>query len=156
MKKTIMIVIGSLLTLTLACNFIGRGDQSQHQGSNNQFLDSQNETLQTGQGSAALPLATPAAQSPAAGICAEFDGPWVTITVRPDIPDPRCALIRPEQMLEVVNQREETLSIRIGYLEVELAPGESHKFEVPFGDYLAPGVHVIQVQPCCGAELVLP
>ena len=102
-----------------------------------------------------LDLATSVADSPAAGICAEFDTETVTVTIYPDIPDPRCSLIQPEQKLEVVNAREETLLVSIGRLETELGPGESYLFDQPFGEYLAPGVHQIMVQPCCGAELWL-
>jgi len=122
-----------------------------------------NEPLQDQQPSESMPaenvdlqtLATPVADRPAAGICAEFEGERVTVTVFPDIPDPRCSLIRPEQVLEVVNAREETLVVTIGAFQAELPPGESHLFERPFGEYLAPGVHRIEVQPCCGAELWL-
>ena len=100
-------------------------------------------------------LATPVADSPAAGICAEFDGKVVTVTIHPDIPDPRCGLIQPDQKLEVVNAREETLLVAIGHLEAEIAAGERHLFDLEFGEYLAPGVHRVEVQPCCGAELWL-
>jgi hypothetical protein len=100
-------------------------------------------------------LATPVSDSPAAGICAEFEGKVVTVTIRPDIPDPRCSLIQPDQILEVVNSREETLLVSIGQLEAELSPGESYLFDLAFGEYLAPGVHRVEVQPCCGAELWL-
>lgn len=79
----------------------------------------------------------------------------MTITINPDMPDPRCSKITADQMLEVINNRAETVLVKLGHLEATLAPGESHKFELPFGDYLAPGVHRIEVQPCCGAELVL-
>ena len=40
------------------------------------------------------PLATPYAQEPAAGICASFEGEMVTVSLNPDIPDPRCAKVR--------------------------------------------------------------
>jgi hypothetical protein len=99
-------------------------------------------------------LATPVADSPAAGICATFEGEWVTVTIHPDIPEPRCAVIKPEQMLEVVNDRGETLTVAIGQMQAELAPDESVRFEQPFGEYLLPGVHRLDVRPCCGAELV--
>jgi hypothetical protein len=101
-------------------------------------------------------LATPAAQSPAAGICAEFDGENVTITINPDIPDPRCVSIRPDQKLMVVNHRGEPIQVRIGNFEVSLPNGGEQFFDLPFGQYLAPGVHQMLVTPCCGAELVLP
>jgi hypothetical protein len=102
-----------------------------------------------------FPHATPVAESPAAGICATSEGMQVTITIYPDIPDPRCSLIRPEQILKVVNAREDPLLVSIGQMEAEIAPGSSYLFDLPFGKYLAPGVHRIEVQPCCGAELWL-
>lgn len=113
------------------------------------------DTRNTASEKDAHPLATPVAESPAAGICGGFEGQWVTITINPDIPDPRCSFIRPGQMLEVVNHRDETLTVSIGQFEVEIPSGENHKFELAFGEYLMPGVHQLSVQPCCGAELVL-
>ena len=100
-------------------------------------------------------LATPAAMQPAAGICAEVEGELVTMTINPDIPDPRCITIRPEQKLTVVNHRTETLRVRIGLFETTILPEGQHLFDLPFGDYLAPGVHFVDVFPCCGGELVL-
>ncbi len=107
------------------------------------------------QAATTLILSTPAADSPASGICAEFDGEKVTITIHPDIPDPRCTIIRPEQILEVVNQRGEDITVRIGHHQAEAVHGESVVFDQPLGKYLAPGVHLIEVLPCCGAELWL-
>jgi len=100
-------------------------------------------------------LATPAADSPAAGICGEFTGELVTITINPDIPDPRCARVMPAQRLVVVNQRGEDIVVRLGQFEVSIPPGNQQLFDLPFGEYLAPGVHQIIVSPCCGAELLL-
>lgn len=100
-------------------------------------------------------LATPIAESPAAGICAEHEGSLVTVTIFPDIPDPRCSLVRPKQQLRVINMRSETLQVSFAGLEAEIAPGEEHVFEEPFGALLMPGVHRFDVSPCCGAELVL-
>ena len=102
-----------------------------------------------------LPLATPVADSPAAGICPETEGEIVTVTIQSDIPDPRCSMAAPDQMLEVVNERDVTVFVTIGELEAQIAPGESYLFERIFRDYLAPGVHRIEVEPCCGAELWL-
>lgn len=113
------------------------------------------DTRNTASEKGAQPLATPKSDTPAAGICGGFEGQWVTIAINPDIPDPRCSLILPDQMLEVINHREETLTVSIGHLSAEIPPGGSHRFELPFGEYLLPGVHAISVQPCCGAELVL-
>lgn len=102
-----------------------------------------------------LPLATPYAQEPAAGICASFEGEMVTISINPDIPDPRCSKVRADQKLTVINQTQNTLQVSIGSFNVSLEPGAKTIIDTPFGDYLAPGVHQLQVSPCCGAELWL-
>jgi hypothetical protein len=100
-------------------------------------------------------LATPVSQEPAAGICGSFEGEWVVITIYPDIADPRCTIITPNQMLKVVNQRQETIQVSIANMEATIEPGGEHTFDTPFGQYLAPGVHLIEVKPCCGASLWL-
>ncbi len=112
-------------------------------------------TLEPAPASASPILATPAAQSPAAGICAEFEGETITVTINPDIPDPRCVSIRPDQKLVVVNHRGEPIQVKIGHFEASLPNGGEQFFDLPFGQYLAPGVHQMLVSPCCGAELVL-
>jgi hypothetical protein len=99
--------------------------------------------------------ATPVAQSPAAGICGAWEEDEVTFTILPDIPDPRCGEVRPGQTLTVVNQREEVIRARIGLFTAEIAPGKEHVFDVPLGEYLMPGVHVVEISPCCSLELVL-
>ncbi len=104
---------------------------------------------------AAPPLATAYAQEPAAGICASFEGSEVTVIINPDLPDPRCAKVRADQKLTVVNQTDTTLEISIGKFSTSLEPGARYIIETPFGEYLAPGVHQLQVSPCCGAELWL-
>ncbi len=103
----------------------------------------------------AILLATPYAQQPAAGICASFDGTIVTITINSDIPDPRCAKVKPDQTMKVINNTQNQLQITIGKFAASLKPGEQTTFDTPFGEYLAPGVHQLQVSPCCGAELWL-
>jgi len=100
-------------------------------------------------------LATPYAQSPAAGICASFDVDTVVVSIYPDIPDPRCIKVREDQRLSVVNRTQNTLEISLGIYEASLASGAETTFDAPFGMYLAPGVHLIQVSPCCSPELVL-
>lgn len=102
-----------------------------------------------------LTLATPYAQLPAAGICASFDGEVVTITLDIDMPAPRCAKVRPDQTLSVVNNTLSTLRVSIADFSHSLLPGETYTIDVPFGDYLAAGVHQLAVEPCCGAELWL-
>ena len=100
--------------------------------------------------------ATPVADSPAAGICPQAEGHVVTMTINPDIPDPRCVSVRSNQRLQVVNHREETLSITLGRSSAQLDPGETHTFEATFGELLLPGVHALGVSPCCGGEILLP
>jgi hypothetical protein len=102
-----------------------------------------------------LSLATPYAQEPAAGICASFDGEYVTVTLNVDIPSPRCTRIRADQKLSVVNNTMSTLGVSIASFSHSLLPGETYSIDVPFGDYLAAGVHQLSVTPCCGAELWL-
>lgn len=146
MRFQVLMILGVVVCLSAACTFSMTGAPTQ-----NPEIEVPEQIPATD----VVGRATPYADSPAAGICGSFEGEWVTITIYPDIPDPRCANIRPEQMLEVVNMREEILIVKIHYLEAEILPGESHRFEIPFGDLLLPGVHQVSVEPCCGATLVL-
>jgi hypothetical protein len=100
-------------------------------------------------------LATPYAQEPAAGICAAFDGLLVQVTLLPGIPDPRCTTVRSDQLLAITNQTGSPVEVLLGQFAFSLDHEASYTIETPFGDYLAPGVHAIQVDPCCGAELWL-
>lgn len=101
------------------------------------------------------PMATPYAQEPAAGICASFEGEMVVVTLNPDIPDPRCSKVRQDQKLRVINKTQNTLEVSIGSFTASLEPGAETIFDTPFGEYLASGVHQLQVSPCCGPELWL-
>jgi hypothetical protein len=100
-------------------------------------------------------LATPAAQQPAAGICGHMEGELAVVTIYPDIPDPRCQIVSVDQKLKVVNRRLETLEVSLASLEAVIEPGGERTFQVPFGEILAPGVHYLQVLPCCSAALWL-
>ncbi len=51
--------------------------------------------------------------------------------------------------------RDERLLVSLARLETEIAPGDEHVFDEPFGALLMPGVHRFDVSPCCGAELIL-
>ena len=100
-------------------------------------------------------LATPYALEPAAGICATFDGTVVTVTLNADVPDPRCAKVRPDQTLKLINNTISPLTVSIGEFKSALLAANAYAIDVPFGDYLEPGVHQLEVSPCCGAELWL-
>jgi hypothetical protein len=102
-----------------------------------------------------ISLATPYAQQPAAGICASPTGEIVKVTLNPDLPDPRCIKVSADQKLSVLNQTQYRLNICIGRFTTSLESGQETIFDTPFGDYLEPGVHLLQVSPCCGAELWL-
>lgn len=87
-------------------------------------------------------LATPSGQSPAAGICADpSKGDLAVFVFRPDLPDPRCGVARPEQRLQVVNDTEQTIQVKIAQYEAQVEPGATYVFEAPLGSFLAPGVH---------------
>lgn len=110
-----------------------------------------------------FPLATPYSQQPAAGICAEaigddrasHPGGEAVMRLEPGIPDPRCMIIRPDQRLRVVNQTGVDVAIALGPFSLPLPANGETVFGPTFGDYLMPGVHVLQVDPCCGGELWL-
>lgn len=106
-------------------------------------------------GTGVSPLATPVSDQPAAGICGGTEDRVLTVTIYPDIPDPRCAIVRPDQVLRVVSQRQETLQVSLAGLKTTLEPGGEYTFSIPFGELLAPGVHRLEVLPCCGSELWL-
>jgi hypothetical protein len=101
-------------------------------------------------------LVTPYAEQPAAGICASYYSTVVVIALEPDIAAPRCAKVRPDQTLRIVNNTENNLQVSFaGILDTQLSPGARTSIDTPFGDYLAPGVHQVKVSPCCGAEIWL-
>jgi hypothetical protein len=138
----ILMYLGIILMLGLsACNQAG--------------VESPTASLTATTPKTTLSLATPYAQEPAAGICGSFEGEMVTVTLNPDIPDPRCSKVRPEQKLTVINQTQNTLQVSIGSFTTSLEPGTSTIIDTPFGEYLAQGVHQLQVTPCCGPELWL-
>jgi hypothetical protein len=102
-----------------------------------------------------FPLATPYAQEPAAGICASFEGQMVTVSINPDIPDPRCSKIQADQKLTIINRTQNSMEVSIGRFTDRIEPGAQTIIDTPFGEYLAPGIHQLKVSPCCGAELWL-
>jgi hypothetical protein len=100
-------------------------------------------------------LATPSSLEPAAGICGEAAGGVVTIALHPDVPDPRCAIVHPDQILEIINDADAARQVSLGPFLLDVPAGSGVLLDQPFGTYLAPGVHRVQADPCCGAELWL-
>lgn len=81
-------------------------------------------------------LATPGSQETATGTCTKADGEQVTVTLCAEVPDPRYTRVTPDQILNVVNQREEEILVRIGPFELNIPPGGEHLFDTRFGEYL--------------------
>jgi hypothetical protein len=101
-------------------------------------------------------LATPYAVEPAAGICGgPLDGDTATVQIWPDIPEPRCLVVTPEQRLHVTNRTDENIQIKLGPFEVMLAAGETYIFDCPLESYLTPGIHQLLVSPFGGPEILL-
>lgn len=155
MRKSSGILIAQFIFVLLiaACTPVGDNLQPAPMETSTQTSPSATQTASSQ--IPAQPLATPVSQQPAAGICARAEGDIVVITINPDVPDPRCVIIAPDQILKVVNNREEDIQVSLGVFNASIPKGEDSVAELPFGDYLAPGVHVIEVSPCCGASLWL-
>lgn len=138
----VLIVCTGLVSIALSCNLAPRGQTPV-------ALDRSSSPPEE------RAHATPSSQQPAAGICAEPAGSVARLTIYPDIPDPRCSRVTPGHYLEVVNATEEPIQVSIGDQEARIRPGEEHRFNLPLGDFLLPGVHQVLVEPCCGPEIWL-
>jgi hypothetical protein len=83
-------------------------------------------------------------RSPAAGVCARADGDVgnVRFGAADLVPQPRCLLLRGDQRLSVTNVSDGALRVTLGLAYgASVGPGETHVFDAPLGEYLAPGVH---------------
>lgn len=120
------------------------------------LLPQQADQPKSSQPTATFALATPYADSPAAGICASAETADVVMTLLPGIPDPRCLEIRSDQHLLIRNRTGGPVGFVLGRFSAHLEDGEDFWIDAAFGTYLAPGVHALAVDPCCGGELVLP
>jgi hypothetical protein len=94
---------------------------------------------------------------PAAGVCGRYRGRVVTVAAAPDVPVPRCARVRPDQDLRVVNRTSQygqparPVVVRFaGRQPTTLQVGESVTYRKPFGNYLAPGVHSVHMSVFAG------
>ncbi len=91
------------------------------------------------------------AGGPAAPVCGTDGAPdgTATITVGPDVPQPRCLQVLPGQRIAFVNgtavwrQAGETVTADLGGYRFRVAPGERVVLDLPVSSYLAPGVHVV-------------
>jgi len=91
-------------------------------------------------------LFPPDSDTPAAGICAEYETDVVTIEIVVEgPPTPRCVVIAPSQRLEVINRTTAAVEARFAQNEFALQPDETYFIDRPFGAYLAPGVHNLRI-----------
>lgn len=81
------------------------------------------------------------AAAPAAGTCGEAQDDVVTMTIRPDVPGPRCMIVSADQRLNLVNDSGGTVTVGLSYFVFSLEQGESRTFDLSFGQFLEPGVH---------------
>ena len=102
-------------------------------------------------------LLAPDGDTPAAGTCGSFTGTVVEVVLNPDIPSPRCVEVTADQRLQVRNAAGESVTVTFAGSTVALGDGDTHVFDQPFGDYLAPGVHRVtaSIYGDSGAEIWL-
>lgn len=102
-------------------------------------------------------LKPPDSDLPAAGICGTATGTYATVTINRDTPSPRCQHISPNQSLRIINHTDHPADIRLADHALTLPPQTEGMIDQPFGDYLAPGVHILEIStyPGGGAALWL-
>lgn len=103
----------------------------------------------TGQDSQLVPADQ---QQPTHGACARSTGPLVTIKTNPDTPAPICTTVHPHQKLRVVNTSDrfgfDGIPVTVAFADFRtrtLDLGESTIFDSRFGQFLAPGVHMVRI-----------
>lgn len=136
---------------------IGRGDGDGHPAP--AATSSSGATQLPHRGTGKLPATS---RYPAAGVCGRVASSVVTVRIEPDVPVPRCSMVRADQSLRVVNrtgdygQRAHPVRVRwVPGQPVRLTPGESHTFPRRFGDYLERGVHELRITRAYTAEIWL-
>jgi hypothetical protein len=88
---------------------------------------------------------------PASGVCVPKTAePEVAVVLGVDTPSPRCVVVGPAQHLRIENEGAAT-TVTVAAVAATLGPGESLTLDRSFGDFLAPGVHTLQVARFGGA-----
>ncbi len=94
--------------------------------------------------------------------CYPAPAPVVTITINPDTPQPDCVFVTKTQRLRVVNatnafdQTGTVVTISFAGLPPRtLGLGDSTSYDMPFGNYLAPGQHYMQSSEYPGSNIVI-
>ena len=91
------------------------------------------------------PEATPFSSGPgASGICESATGRLVTFELHVDTPAPRCAVVRGDQWLRVVNDFREKVTLELGPLRIVV--GDRGAVTVPraFSSYLSAGTWLLR------------
>lgn len=93
---------------------------------------------------------------PAAGVCGRSSKPLVTIELFPDVPSPRCVEVSGAERLRLVNrsgaygQQASVISVRFAGFAAKIQPNHAVIFAEPFGNYLRPGTHSVEVSGAPG------
>jgi hypothetical protein len=92
------------------------------------------------------------ADSPAAGTCIDVpNSHLVSVDIGPDnVPNPRCTKVNGSQVLTIVNNSYNPVTITQTNPKTTLNPGQSYHFTAALDDFLARGIHHI-----AGAEIWL-
>ncbi|HSF81543.1 MAG TPA: hypothetical protein VLA49_09935 [Anaerolineales bacterium] len=89
--------------------------------------------------------------TPAAGICLEPQGGQVAIVLGTDLSGMplagRCVTLNPMQRISLINQSGGPFAIQFANFYIDLPPGNEVLLDKPVGEYLAPGVHFLQMGP---------
>ena len=101
------------------------------------------------------PLATPITTQPAAGICEKQAGKEVQLTIHDAIPSPRCLRVEGDQTLRITNETASYMEYTLGNQYGGVNPQGFTQISSPFREYLAPGVHYLEISACCNVEIWL-
>lgn len=93
---------------------------------------------------------------PAAGVCGRPSTALVTIELFPDLPSPRCVEVTGAERLRLVNrsgaygQQPALVSVWFAGFAAKIRANQAVVFAEPFGDYLRPGTHSVEVSGAPG------
>ncbi|MGA2910538.1 MAG: hypothetical protein ABSE04_01915 [Candidatus Microgenomates bacterium] len=90
-------------------------------------------------------------QAPAASSCNSVQGDVISVTLNPDVPNPRCVIISANQKLTLVNGTSQLISLDYDSYVSKISPGSNYTFPVVASLFLAPGVHVIKTSLYSGS-----
>lgn len=91
----------------------------------------------------------------AAGICADAVGNIVSVSINPDVPDPRCVQVDGGQRLSVVNHTNDGQKVTIGDINIILEPGEEYLIDQPMSSFLQPCCNYLQSDPGMGGHCII-